>query len=455
MSFSAFLVILRARLGLILLVLGVTVATTAAVSLVMQPSYKASATVVLDAKGKDPVTGAMLPVQLLGGYVATQVDIISSHNVAVKVVEGLRMDQVPQVKADFQEATQGRGRVKDWLADKLLENLSVEPSRESSAIEIAFKGSDPNFAAAVANAFAQSYIHTNLEMRTEPARQMTNWYETQVKQLRDSLEQAQTTFSAYQRQRGLVATDERLDVESSRLAELSSQLVAAQSASFDTASKQQQSRDAADVMNSGVVQNLRADLARREADLARLGQNLGQNHPQYERTKTEVDTLRAKLEIEVKTATRVVSGTADAARQREGDLRGALADQKARVLGFKKQRDEMSVLMREVENAQRNYDSAMQRYNQTRLEAQATQTDVAILNQAIPPLDPSSPKLILNLVLSVFLGSLLAVGVAFLVEMIDRRLRSPQDIVDALGIPVLGVLGRTPRRRLFGRRAAA
>lgn len=452
MNFSTFIAILRARLWLMLLVLGITVATAAVVSLLLPPSFKATTTVVVDAKSKDPVSGAMIPTQLLAGYAATQVDIISSHNVALKVVDGLKLAEIPQVKADFQDATQGVGDIRNWLADRLILNLAVEPSRESSAIGISFKSADPKFSAVIANAFARAYIDTSLELRTEPARQVSAWYEGQLKQLRSNLEKAQAVLTAYQRERGLVASEERIDVETARLAELSSQVVAAQSSSFDAASRQ--GGDGADVMNSGVVQQLRTDLARREADLAQLGQNLGQNHPQYQRSKAEVDMLRAKLEAEKKSATHVVSTTASAARQREGSLRAALANQKSRVLALKQQRDELSVLVRDVENAQRIYDGALQRYSQTQLEAQTTQTEIAILNPAVPPIEKDSPKLLLNLILATFLGGMLAVGVAFLMEMLDRRMRAPQDIVDLLGIPVLSVLAPEPSR-WFGRKAAA
>ena len=452
MNFTTFLAILRARLWLMVLVLAVTVTTAAVVSLILPPSYKAATTVVVDSKSKDPVSGVMFPMQLMAGYVATQVDIISSHNVAGKVVDTLKLAEIPRVKSDFQEATEGKGNIRDWLADSLLKNLSVEPSRESTAIDISFKSVDPNFAAAVANAFARAYIDTNLELRTEPARQSAAWFESQLKQLRDNLEQSQTKLSTYQREHGLVGADERLDVETARLAELSSQLVAAQSSSYDAASRQ--SGEGADVMNSGVVQQLRTDLALKEASLAELGQNLGQNHPQYLRTKAEVDTLRAKLEAEKKAATRVVTTTASAARQREANLRGALASQKTHILDLKDKRDDLSVLLRDVDNAQHIYDSALQRYSETHLEAQTTQTEIAILNPAIAPLKPDSPKLLLNLVLATFLGSMLAVGVALLMEMIDRRVRNPQDISELLGVPVLSVLS-PPTRGWFGRKATA
>jgi chain length determinant protein EpsF len=459
MNLSQFLLILRARWLIAALALGVTVATTLVVSLLLPKNYTAGVSLVVDSKAKDTITGMLLPTQLLPGYLATQVDIIQSHNVGLKVVDGLKLTDNPVIRENFQEATEGKGDIRHWLADLLLKKLDVKPSRESSVIEVKFSGTDPHFAALVANAFAQAYMQTNLELRVEPARQTTAWYDGQVKQLRDNLEEAQTKLSAFQREKGLTVSDERsIDVETARLNELSSQLVAAQSQTYDTASRQQQSQNAlAEVEQNPLIQGLKHDLATSEVKLSDLAQKVGKNHPQYQRAQAEVDSMRAKLETEMKVATRSVGTTAKVASSREADIRAALAAQKSRLQTLKKQRDEAAVLIRDVENAQRLYDAALQRYGQTRLEAQSTQTDIAVLNPAVAPVEASSPKILLNTVLAVFLGTLLGIGVAFLMEMIDRRVRSGEDLSVTLEIPVLGeiVAAARPRRWMPFRRQAA
>jgi len=457
MNFSQFLLILKARSLLALLALGVTVATTLTVSLLLPKSYTATATLIVDSKAKDPVTGIVLPAQLIPGYLATQVDILKSQNVALKVVDSLKLADNPNVKADFMASAEGQGDIRHWLADLLLRKLDVQPSRESSVIQLGFEGSDPRFAALISNAFAQAYIHTNLELKVEPARQTSAWYDGKIKELRLALEQAQTRLTDYQREKGLFASDERLDVETSRLAEISSQLVMAQAQTFDSTSRQKQSSDALpEIMNSPVVQSLRADIARAESKIAELAEKVGKNHPQFQRSEAELVSLREKLAGEIRTATRGVSSTAKVAQQREGDLRGSLAAQKSRVLDLKQKRDELTVLVHDVENAQRTYDVALQRQNQTSLESQSNQTDVAILNPAMPPTEASSPKVMLNVILSVFLGSLLGIGLAFLMEMIDRRVRSSDDLITGLDIPVLGEISKFKKARgSFLRRQAA
>jgi chain length determinant protein EpsF len=457
MNFTQFLLILRARWLVAALALAVTVATTLVVSLILPKSYTSTVSLVVDSKSKDPITGMMLPSQLLPGYLATQVDIIQSQNVALRVVDGLKLTSFPAVQADFQASTQGEGDIRQWMADLLLKKLEVTPSRESSVIQVSFSGSDPRFAAGIANAFAQAYVQANLDLRVEPARQINTWYEGQLKQLRENLETAQAALTAYQREKGLVVGDERsIDVETARLAELSSQLVAAQAQTYDSTSRQGQSGNAlAEVEQNPLVQGLKRDLSMAEANLSQIAEKMGTNHPQHQAAQAQVNALRDKLNTEIKLATRSVGTTAKVAQNREGELRAALAAQKNRVMALKAQRDEASVLIREVANAQAMYDAAMQRSGQSRMESLATQTDIAVLNPATPPLEASSPKVLLNTILAVFLGGLLGIGLAFLMEMIDRRVRSAEDLAAGLELPVLGELSWKPKgRRLFARAQA-
>jgi uncharacterized protein involved in exopolysaccharide biosynthesis len=204
------------------------------------------------------------------------------------------------------------------------------------------------------------------------------------------------------------------------------------------------------------VQSLKALVAQSEGRLADLAKRVGTNHPEYQRIQAEADSYKVKLATELSTASKGVGAGATAARQRFNELGGAFANQKARVLGLKQQREEATLLARDLENAQRIYDSALQRYGQSRMEAQSTQTDIAVLNPATPPTQPAKPRVIFNVLLSVFFGTLLGVGLGFLIELLDRRVRSGQDISAGLEIPVLAEVLKPSRffsisRRLLNR----
>ncbi|OYY82192.1 MAG: chain length determinant protein EpsF, partial [Hydrogenophilales bacterium 16-62-9] len=378
---------------------------------------------------------------------------------ASKVVADLKLADSPGTREQFMEATEGKGDINQWLSDLLLKKLSAEPSRESSTIALSFSGADPRFAAALANAFAKAYIETSLDLRLAPAKQTAEWFDQQIVQLRVKLDEAQQKLTAYQREKGIVESDERMDVETRRLSELAAQMVGAQSAAFDASSRTRDGSSLPEVINNPVVQGLKAQVAQSEGRLADLAKRVGVNHPEYQRTQAEVNSYKVKLATELNTATRGVGATAGAARQRVGELSAAFERQKAKMLELKQQREESSLLARDVLNAQQIYDSALQRYGQSRMEAQSTQTDITVLNPAFPPVKHSSPRVLLNIVLSMFLGTLLGVGIGFLVELLDRRVRSGQDIA-GLDIPVLAEVTKKGRRleklrRMFSRNRPA
>jgi succinoglycan biosynthesis transport protein ExoP len=456
MNFTQFLLIMHARRKIILLILLTTVVAAVAISLLLPKTYKATTTLVLNYKGIDPVTGLALPAQLMPGYTATQVDIIRSQNVALRVIEQLKLAEGDAVKQNFMEATDGVGDIRIWLSGLLLKKLDVVPSRESSVLDINFSGAPPQFAAAVANAFAAEYQGAASQFKTEPMKRASTYLDHQVKVLRSNLEGAQNKLSKYQQDKGIVTADNRLDVETARLNELSAQLVMVQGQVMEASSRQRQTRvnagESPDVLANPLVQNLKASLAQAEAKFSEIAQRLARNHPQYQSTKAEVDKLRAQLNEHIAATSNSIGNNARILQQREAELRAAVAAQKAKVLELNRARDELAMLAREVDSVQRAYDGSMQRLNQTSLEGSADQTEVAVLNPATAPIEAASPKLVLNTLLAIFLGTMFGVGVGLLAELLDRRVRMAGDLAEVLQAPVLGVM---PKARLKRRRSLA
>jgi capsular polysaccharide biosynthesis protein len=103
-----------------------------------------------------------------------------------------------------------------------------------------------------------------------------------------------------------------------------------------------------------------------------------------------------------------------------------------------KQRDELNLLRREVESAQKQFDSMSARSSQSNIESQTNQTNIAILNPAVAPTSSSKPRVMLNIIVSIFVGALLGIGLALTLELRNRRVRSTEDMADALDIPLLG-----------------
>ncbi len=439
MSPSQLLIIFKARWRIMLAVFLGVVLTVLAGCLLMPKKYTASASVLVDVKSPDPIAGMVFPAMMTPGYMATQMDLIQSERVARGAVRALRLTENGAMREQWQEMTNGVGSFEGWLAGLLQAGLDVRPSRESSVISLSYEAVDPNFAAAIANAFVQSYINTTLELRVEPARQYGALFESQAKIVRDRLEAAQNRLSAYQQEKGLIATDERLDVENTRLNELASQLVAVQTMSAEASSrKAKSSTSSQEVLNNPVVSALKADLSRQEAKLKELSSRLGSAHPQVVEAQASIAELRDRIAAEAGRVSSSLAINSAVSQQRETQIREALEQQREKVLKMKEQRDEASVLLRDVESAQRAYEAINTRLSQVAIEGQSNQTNVSVIKQAMPPTQPSSPRIMINMVLAVLAGGMLAVIIGLTLEIRDRRLRTDFDITELLELPVLG-----------------
>jgi len=460
-SVHQFLLALRARFGVFATLLTTTVIAATVASFLLPKTYRATVSLLVDAKNEQSLSNTLpliLPLEKLS-YLQTQMDIITSKRVARKVVQDLKLAENPSTRADFEKAAGGYGSIEDWLVESLLSKLKVETS-QSSIINATFSSGDPRFSARVADAFAKAFVDTMLELRVEPTRQAAMWYDEQLKTLRANLEDAQAKLTNYLQREGIVSVDERYDVDTTRLGALSEQVVKAQEQTFQWNAREQQAREflkrggsldrLPDVLDNPFIQRLKTDLHQGEAKLRELATQYGSNYPQYQRQLSENRSLREKLDAEMKKVAEGIASSARQSRQREADLTKAMSAQRTRLLELKDTRNEFTVLRRNVESAERAYDTAMQRHVVSEVESRASQTNVTVLNPAAVPGKPSLPKIPLNIALSVVVGTMLGIGMVVLMEMLDRRVRSRGDL--NLDVPLLVVLNawRPAANRLLG-----
>src|SRR5205814_2250747 len=185
----------------------------------------------------------------------------------------------------------GQGQPRGLAGGRIAEKAERQAlAREQRHRHLVQRG-DPAFAAAVANAFAQAYIEASIELRTDPARQYARWFGEQDKALRENLEKAQARLSEHQQTYGIVASDERLDSEVTKLNDLSAQLTVIQGQAAEARSKQRSgsaSSTLPEVVQNPLIQTLKTDIARQAAKLQEVAGNLGKNHPQYQRMESEL-----------------------------------------------------------------------------------------------------------------------------------------------------------------------
>jgi chain length determinant protein EpsF len=451
MDLNQFIIALRARRKAFVIALAATIVTAIAVALIVPKKYVATATLLVEARDEQTMTPMRLTARERASYIQTQVDLIKSNRVATQVARELKLAQRPGTREAWEKDTGGAGSIEEWIAANLLQKIVVDTS-VSSFLLVNYPSDEPRYAAEVANGFAKAYLDTVLYLRTEPTREAAEWFDQQLKTLRTQVSQAQSKLNAYQKQKGILVEDARIDVESARLAELSTQLLAARNATYDAISRHKQAVEILesgaspeaipDVLSNAHIIAIKTGLGVVEARRAQESAVLGENHPQFLRTAAEMQGLRERLQIEMKKLVTGLSNAVQQNRKREQELQAALEAQNQRLLNLKDYRIEMAAMTRDIEHAQRSYDTVLTRYMTNKIDASAKQANVMLLAPAIEPLKPVHPKVGLIAGLSVVLGALLAGGLVYVLEMLDRRVRSRADLESRLAVPSLGALSK-------------
>ncbi|HKB53981.1 MAG TPA: Wzz/FepE/Etk N-terminal domain-containing protein [Ramlibacter sp.] len=446
MSLHQFFSIMRARRRLAGFILLGTLLLALAWVMLRPPTYVAQAPVLVESRSDPTNNTPTYQALVTPAYIATQIDIVKSDKVAEQAVKLLPADQEPMLR--LRKLAAKNDRPAQWIVKAVQHELDVKPARESNIINIQWRGRSAEEAARVANAFAQAYLDTNLSLKTAPARRYADWFDTQVQQARERLEQAQSRLSAFQEKAGIISSNEQGDYETARLKDLTEQLLAAQGhrqvGSGETS---------AQVLQSPLVNNMRADVAKLEAKIQEASATMGPNHPKMREMQAQLRSMQSRLAAESSRlgSAAAVAGRASAARIRE--LQDAINAQKTRVLATNKARGELSVLQREVDSAQKAYETVSASASQQRLQAATTQSNVVFLGNALEPLDPSGPTPLQALLAALAGGMVLAVAGALLAELANRRVRSVEDLAIVTDVPILGIVP-APKARITPRRLA-
>lgn len=455
MNLSHFLAVLRARWLSAVIVFAVVLSAAILYLVFATRVYTATASLLIDAK-PDPVS-TMLYGGAMPALINTQIEILRSDRVAQRVAQNLKLADLADMRTAWAGAKSGL-TIQEWLTEFIengLEPKVVTPG--SNVINIGYRSADARFAATAANAYVQAYLETSIELRVDPAKQYSGFFTDQQKDARDALEAAQNKLSAFQKEKGIIGTDDKFDLEMSRLTSLTQELVAIQTARVDASTRQGQIGSAgqlSEVLGNGTVNGLKGDLSGAELKLQELSSRYGDKHPQVQEARAAVAELKAKLARATSDVTGSIGIDARVSHAREGEIQAAVDAQRIKVLGLKETRDQGAVLARDVDNAQRSYDLVYNRASQTNLESQNRQSNATVISQATTPSTPSSPKVVAVLLVGFVAALGLGLGAAVLLEQFDKRMRTNSDAFEFLGIPVIGIMpSPTMNRRLKGQMA--
>jgi succinoglycan biosynthesis transport protein ExoP len=348
-------------------------------------------------------------------------------------------------RPDAGETAAQSGRI-----DQFLGGLSVVPVRNSQIVEIHYTSSDPEFAAQAANAVANAYIKQSMEFKFSTSKDAADWLSDRLAEQRKAVEASESALQAYKEKNGGVSiTDGANNIVVQRLTELNSALTKAKTERInkEAAYNQLKSAEASGTIDSfptilanEYVQKLRTDLSDLQRQQAQLADRYGERHPEVIKNRTAIQSAEAKLRGELAKIVESVHSEYQAALSQEQSLQGALDGQKAEALSLNRKGIEYGVLQREADSNRQIYESLMQRTKETGITSESRATNVRIVDPAEVPRGPISPNVGRELEVSFATGLFFAVVLAFGLEYLDNRIKSPQELKAHLGVPFLGMV---------------
>lgn len=470
-----------------LLILAVFVAALVigvVVTLLTTPLYMASATLQIDREAARVlnVDDAAPRESMIQGeeFFQTQYGLLRSRSLAERVIEAQGLatsdaflntmgETLPEAKpgGSSDRATKRR----EMVLRTLQKNLGVSPVRGSRLVTVTYSSPDPTLSARIANAFAENFIQSNLDRKFDSSSYARQFLEDLISQTKTKLEDSERQLVDYATRQQIINVNdgsnnpgENQSLASNNLVALNGSLAQARAARVGAEEKWRQASSASlmtlpEVLENAAIQRMSESRATLQSEYQQQSARYRPEFPEMLQLKAQIDELDRQINSMARSIRDSIRGQYVVAANQERSLEGQVNGLKADVLDLRDRTIQYNILQREVDTSRTLYDGLLQRYKEVGVTGGVTTNNISIVDLADPPSNPSSPKLLLNIALAMFLGLGLGVLAALVLEALDESLATPDDVEGKLGIPVLGAIpllakGETPAAAIANLRSA-
>jgi capsular exopolysaccharide synthesis family protein len=441
---SHYLWILRRHKWSIIAFILVCVAATVVVSSRLTPIYEATATIDIDRQAPSGVIGQEGATQMAPWdseqFLATQIRTIQSDSVLRPVAQ--------RFKLSIPETSQGQPKLPSSRvqnAPVVLPSLKVVRPPNTYLLLISYRSTDPELAAEVANAVAESYIQHTYDIRFRATAGLSAFMEKQIEELKAKMERSSAALAQFEKDLSVINPEEKTSILSARLLQLNTEFTSAQG---DRVRKQA----AADSVKSGSLEAAQAstqgEQLRKLADrldearekFAGIKAQYGANHPEYQKTLSQVTELERQFTALRANIKQRVSLEFQEAANRENMLKNAVAEIKAEFDRLNAHSFEYKAVKREADADKALYEELVHKIKEAGINSSFQNSSIRLSDSARPPLGPVSPNVPMNAMLAFLFSTFLAVGAAVMSDSLDNTVRDPEQIQRSLKTEVLGSL---------------
>ena len=449
------------RQRLIAICVAVALMVGAALSLITPATYKATTVLDVEKDKGSPMDIQSSPQSYYSydpEFLPTQTRLMKSREVAQRVVERLNLVSnsefnISKVQPGTDAAEAAR-QIVPRIAASIQTGVEIAPVRGTNLVELSYVARSPKLAADIANAVADAYIDWNLEAKFAVVGQASQFLTAQIEQLKSEIDQKEAQLQAYSRQKDIVSVDasnvttQRLESLNRDYAEAVADRVAKEAKYHEVQTARADS--IADTLSNGLVSQLRNEQAKMEREYAEKLNLFKPEWPAMQQLKAQIDKGRQHLASVIE---ETVAKARDNARsdyltalRREESLKNVMQGQKNEAMTFNTNAVEYNHLKVEVETKRTLLDTLLKRNAETQVTSRLRGerlSNIRVVDRALPPNVRFRPSYRQNAMMSLFVGIALGVALAFLLEYMDRSLRTPEQVERILNLPALGVVPST------------
>ena len=457
------------------------------ITLLMTPQYTATSTIEISREA-DQVTefeGVERETSVSDQeFYQTQYGLLRARTLSERVAAELRLIDDPKFFEMFGGGAEGEAfalngdrfgasgrRERQRIAGEiLLANLSVEPTRLSRLVNIDFTSPNAGFSARVANAWAENFIESNLERKVQSTSYGRDQLQAQLAEYKDRLDESQRQLVAYAANEEIInlptgATNEagsaqersiladNLATLNAALAQATAQRIAAESRSRQVG----RSGASVEALTNPAINNLRQRRAELAAEYEQMMVQFEPGFPAARELASQIEALDASIAREESRVSGSLNTDYRAALQQEQALEQQVERLKSEFLDLRNRSIQYNIYQQEVDTNRALYDGLLQRFKEIGVAGGVGVNNIAIVDPADVPQSPSSPRTLLNLLISILAGLGIGSALAFAREQLDETIADPGELERRLGLPLLGsvpmIENETPQEALADRKS--
>lgn len=473
------------------------VATLAAYSIT--PLYRAAATLLIEQKNANVVSIEQIyGIEGSGSeYLKTQFEVLKSRGIAERVVRELELTghpsfdprqqpeplfnlsgiisslniskAVPAILPEDleQQQAQSEKQIFDAVVRNVMSRTTLTPVQGTQLVKVEVELADPHEAARIANALTTAYIEDQMEAKMDMSTTATSWMNGRLNELRETLKQSEGRLQAFREREKLVDVDGVATISAAELSATSDRMISArtQRAEAESLYRQVQSMRSGGweklatvpaVLGDPLIQQFKSDEAKARAKFEELSKRYGARHPAMEAARSDLTAASASLKSQVEQVVAGIERNYQLAIANENALRSSVDANKTQIQNISRKEFQVRELQREVDANRALYETFMTRLKETSATEGLESANARIIEEAVPPTGPVSPKKGMIIGAVAMLALLLGAGLTALLEILNNTFKSTEEVENKLNLPVLGILPlikgkeRKEIARLFG-----